>query len=58
MLLHFHVGRVPFTFNIGKRPEDRERTEKDLALVWYALNLPHEGQLARYVLRKWVGGTR
>jgi len=50
MLLHFHVGRIPFTFNVGKRPEDRERTEKDLALVWYALNFPHEGQLARYVL--------
>ncbi len=44
MLLHFHVGRIPFTLNIGKRPEDRERTEKDLALVWYALHFPHEGQ--------------
>lgn len=56
MTIHFHVGSVPFTFHVGKGAEDRERAEKDSALIWYALNLPREGWLARFVLRKWAGG--
>lgn len=58
MIIHFHVGKVPFTLHAGKWGEDQERSEKDLALSWYALNLPREGWLARFVLRKWAGGAK
>ncbi len=51
MILHFHVGNVPVTLQIGKDPE---QAEKDQALLWYALRLPREGWLARFVMRKYA----
>ncbi len=58
MTLHFHLGRVPFTLTLSKHEErtEGELEEKTSALIWYALHLPREGQLARYVLRRWAGG--
>jgi hypothetical protein len=56
MTLHFHYKGIPFT--LTRRKPDRERDEKDLALLWYGMNLPKEGALARYVLRKYAGGGR
>ncbi len=58
MTVHFHVGKTPFTLQAGAPAVDQERADKDLALIWYALHFPREGQIARYVLRKWAGGAR
>ena len=59
MLLHFHVGRIPFTLNIGKRPEDRERSgEGSRACLVRSATSPMRGSSARYVLRRWAGGGR
>lgn len=53
--IHFHYRGIPFT--IKRRKPDKERDEKDLALLWYAMNFPREGMLARFVLRKYAGGS-
>jgi hypothetical protein len=60
MTVHFHVGRTPFIFRLSRREDqsEQELEEKTTALIWYGLHFPSEGQLARYVLRKWAGGAR
>ena len=60
MIIHFHMGRTPFTFRLSKREDqsEQELEEKTAALIWYGLHFPCEGQRARYVLRKWAGGGR
>jgi hypothetical protein len=56
LTIHFHVGRIPFTFQITRGESARELEEKTTVLIWYALSFPLEGQRARYVLRRWAGG--
>ena len=60
MVIHFHIGSTACTVNLGKRDLQgaKELDEKTTALVWYGLHFPREGQIARYVLRKWAGGER
>ena len=59
MTLHFHLGRTPVTISITRGAfAERELEEKTAALVDLAMMLPIEGARARFVLRKYAGGTR
>ncbi|MGA2615034.1 MAG: hypothetical protein ABSG38_16490 [Spirochaetia bacterium] len=58
MQIHFHFLHVPITFSVKKGENlGRELEEKTSALLWYAMRLPIEGARARYVLRKYAGGS-
>jgi hypothetical protein len=61
MTIHFHVGRVPIVLCIGDEPVApmlRELQEKDEVLLLTGLRFPAEGELARYIMRRWAGGGR
>ena len=56
--VHFHIKNIPITARADGRHTRAESREKDTVLCWYALRFPQEGELARYILRKWAGGGR
>jgi hypothetical protein len=61
MTVHFHIGRVPVVVTIGETPVApvlRELAEKDEVLLLTGLRFPQEGQLARYIMRRWAGVGR
>ncbi|MGA2480485.1 MAG: hypothetical protein ABSG63_17175 [Spirochaetia bacterium] len=61
MVIHFHLGKVPILLCIGETPIApalKELAEKDEVLLLTGMNYPREGELARYVLRKYAGIAR
>jgi hypothetical protein len=61
MMIHFHVGSIPVLLAIGETPVApvlRELQEKETVLLLTGAAFPHEGQLARYIMRRWAGAAR
>ena len=59
MTIHFHVGKIQVLISVGKAPAlEVELQEKDEVLLLTGLKFPKEGQLARYIMRRWAGGAR
>jgi len=59
--LHFHIGKIPVLIAVGETPVApvlRELHEKDEVLLLTGLHFPQEGQLARFIMRRWAGGVK
>lgn len=61
MTVHFHIGRLPVVLSIGESPVApilRELQEKDEVLLLTGARYPVEGELARYIMRRYARVAR
>jgi hypothetical protein len=57
MTIHFHIGKTPVVITIGDTPIApvlHELQEKDEVLLLTGMQFPREGQLSRYIMRKFT----